>query len=146
MEISYSAGHALPTRPALLFGTNQEAVSSVDLTDTKNMTFSAMVLGSIHTCDLLGVNYLLNKGLYCTKWLYSHLLFGQCLPGLRSSIMGVYPFLRLYGLNSSVNSSRLMNFRCEWTLSTAAQYNDRYIETKFWFSSHSTSNFLICAF
>ena len=35
-------------------------------------------LGSIHTCDLLGVNYLLlNNGLYCTKWAHSHLLFGQ---------------------------------------------------------------------
>ena len=112
----------------------------------KNMTFSAMVSGSIHTCDLLSVNYLLNNGLYCPKWSHSHLLFGQCLPGLRSSITGVYQFLRLYGLNSLGNRSRLMNFRCEWTLSTAVKYNDRYIETKFWFSSHSASNFLICAF
>ena len=50
------------------------------------------VLGPIHTCDLLGVNYcmnyLQNNGLYCTKWAHSHLLFGQLLHGMKSSIMG----------------------------------------------------------
>ena len=49
-------------------------------------------LGSIHTCDLLGVvyciNYSLNNGLYCTKRAHSHLLFGQLLHGLKSSTMG----------------------------------------------------------
>ena len=30
-----------------------------------------------HVWDLLDVNYSLNNGLYCTKWMYSHLLFGQ---------------------------------------------------------------------
>ena len=45
------------------------------------MTFQP--LGSIHTWDLhvLDVNYCvkysLNNGLYCTKWTYSDLLFGQ---------------------------------------------------------------------
>ena len=32
-------------------------------------------LGSIHTCDLSGVNYSLNNGLYCTHWAHSHLIF-----------------------------------------------------------------------
>ena len=44
--------------------------------------------GSIHTWDLLGGNYLLNNGLYCIKCALSHLLFGQLLHGLKSSIMG----------------------------------------------------------
>ena len=48
-------------------------------------------LGSIHTCHLLGVNYSLRNGLYCTKQAHSHLLFGQLLHGLKSSIMGYVP-------------------------------------------------------
>ena len=48
-------------------------------------------LWSIHTCDLLGVNYLLHNRLYCTKWALSHLLFGQLLHGVKSSIMGYVP-------------------------------------------------------
>ena len=48
--------------------------------------------GSIHTRDLLGVNYcmdyLLNNGLYCTKRVHSHLFFGLLVPGVKSSIMG----------------------------------------------------------
>ena len=53
------------------------------------------VLGSIHTCDLIGENYcenyLLNNGLYCTtcKWVHSHLLFGHFLCGPENNnIMG----------------------------------------------------------
>ena len=43
-----------------------------------------------HTCC---VNYSLNNGFYYTKWVNSHLLFGQLLHLLKSSIMGcVYPF------------------------------------------------------
>ena len=52
-------------------------------------------LGSIHTCDLLGVNscvnYSLNNGIYCTKQVYSHLQFGKLFHGLESSIMGCVP-------------------------------------------------------
>ena len=40
------------------------------------------------------VNYLLNNGLYCSKWAHSHLLFGQLLCGLKSSIMGCVPIFR----------------------------------------------------
>ena len=47
--------------------------------------------GSIHTCDLLGVNYLLNKGLYCMKCAHSHLLFGQLLHGLKRFMIGCVP-------------------------------------------------------
>ena len=36
------------------------------------------------TRDLYCVNYSLNKGLCCTKWLHSHLLFGQLLLGIKS--------------------------------------------------------------
>ena len=32
-----------------------------------------------------------NNGLYCTKWVHSHLLFGQLLRGLKSLIMGYVP-------------------------------------------------------
>ena len=50
--------------------------------------FLQTVQGSIHICDLLGVNYrvdyLLNNGLYCTKWVHLHLIFGQLLHRLKS--------------------------------------------------------------
>ena len=39
---------------------------------------------SIHSC----INYSPNKGLYCTKQAYSHLLFCELLHGMKSSIMG----------------------------------------------------------
>ena len=44
--------------------------------------------GSIHTCDLLHANYLLNNGFYCTMQPHSHLPFGELLHGLKSSRMG----------------------------------------------------------
>ena len=81
-------------------------------------------LGSIHTCDLLGVvcciNYSLNNGLYCTKRAHSHLLFGQLLHGLKSSHNGLWTHLSwLRGLKSSRNSSSCpINRRFEWTLRT----------------------------
>ena len=62
------------------------------------------------------MNYLLNNGLCCTKLVHSHLLFGQLLCGLKSSIMCCVPLLWLRGRNSSCNSSRLINFQCEWTI------------------------------
>ena len=48
-------------------------------------------LGSIHTCNLLSLNYSLKNGLYCTKRAHSHLLFCQLLQGLKSSIIGCVP-------------------------------------------------------
>ena len=55
----------------------------------------AYFLPSMHSCNLLGVNYCvnysLNDGLYCTKWTHSHLLFGQLWHGLKSSMMGCAP-------------------------------------------------------
>ena len=46
---------------------------------------------SIHTCDLLDVNYWViysrKNGLYCTKLPHSHLFFGHLLRRLKSSIM-----------------------------------------------------------
>ena len=48
-----------------------------------------------YTCDLLGVNYSVNNGLYCTKWTHLHLLFGQLLPGLKSLIMGCVLFVMI---------------------------------------------------
>ena len=74
------------------------------------------VLRSIHTCDLLDVNYSLDGGLYCTKWVHSHLLFGQLLPGLKFNNGLCTHFSRLCGLKSTRNSSRLINRRCEQTL------------------------------
>ena len=47
------------------------------------------------------MNYTLNNGLYCTKGAYSHLLFGQLLLGLKSSIMGCAPIFRHCSRNSS---------------------------------------------
>ena len=73
-------------------------------------------LGSIHTCDLLDVNDSLDGGLYCTKWVHSHLLFGQLLPGLKFNNGLCTHFSRLCGLKSTRNSSRLINRRCEQTL------------------------------
>ena len=61
----------------------------------------------IHTCDLLGMNYSLNNGLYCAKRVHSHLLFGQLLH---------QHFSRLRGLKSSYNSLRLINRIFKWTL------------------------------
>ena len=52
--------------------------------------FSFRTLGSIYTSDLLGVNYSLNNGLYCTK-VHLQLLFGQLLSRLKSSIMSCVP-------------------------------------------------------
>ena len=52
-------------------------------------------LGSIHTYDLLGVNYCmdysLNNGLHCTK--QAHLL-SELLPELKRSMMGAVPIFR----------------------------------------------------
>ena len=48
-------------------------------------------LGSIHTCDLIRVNCLLNNGLYC---MHAHSLFDELLHGLKSLIMGCIPILR----------------------------------------------------
>ena len=48
-----------------------------------------------------------NNGLYCTKWVYSHLLFGQLLRGLKSLLMGCVSILR------GLKSSRLINDKCE---------------------------------
>ena len=78
------------------------------------------VLGSIHTWDLLCVKYRVNSslsnGLYCTKWVHSHLLFGKFLCRLESSIMGCETYISwLLGLKSSCDSSRLINRRCKWT-------------------------------
>ena len=65
----------------------------------------------------LSPELLAKNRLYCTKRVYSHLLFGRLLQGLKSSIMGYVPFSRLHGLKSSCNSLRLTNRRCEWTVS-----------------------------
>ena len=48
-------------------------------------------LRSIHTGNLLGVNYSLNNELYCSVWVHSHLPFFQLLRGIKSSIMGRVP-------------------------------------------------------
>ena len=52
------------------------------------------MLESIHTCNLLGVNYSLNNGLCCTKWVHSHLLLGLLLHGLKGSVMSCVPIFR----------------------------------------------------
>ena len=70
-------------------------------------------LGSIHTCDLLGVNYLLNNRLNCTKRVHSHLLFRQLLQILKSSVVGWNNFLTLLQLKSSRNISCRINLGCE---------------------------------
>ena len=55
--------------------------------------------------------------MYCAKLIHSHLLSGQLLHGLKSSIIGcVLIFLWLCGLKSSCNNSCLINLKCEWTL------------------------------
>ena len=43
------------------------------------LTISRPVLGSIHTCDLLGVNYWGYYGLHCSVWGHSHLQYTQLL-------------------------------------------------------------------
>ena len=77
-----------------------------------------VLLGSIHISDLLGLNYcmnyLLNNGLYCTKWANSSLLFDEILWELK--IVGCAHFLRLPGLKCSHNSSGLINHKCEWLI------------------------------
>ena len=59
---------------------------------------SSKQVGSIHTCDLFGVNYCancsLNSVLYCTEWAHSH-LFGQYLCGMKSSLMGYVPIFAI---------------------------------------------------
>ena len=77
---------------------------------------SVKQLGSIGTCDLLGVNYSLHNGLYCTKWVHSYLLFGQLLHGLKSSIIYYVPISsHCLDWKNSCNISRLVNRKCEWT-------------------------------
>ena len=65
------------------------------LKEAGRVNWTAMIvdsaLGSIHTCDVLDVNYSLDNGLYYTKWVLSHLLFGQLLLGLKS----MYPFFTI---------------------------------------------------
>ena len=51
-----------------------------------NLPLVFFVWGSIHTCDILGMNYSLNDRLYCTKWVHCHLLVGQPLCGLKRSM------------------------------------------------------------
>ena len=70
-------------------------------------------LGSIHNWDLTGVNYFLNNGLYCTKWVHSRLLLGQLLYGLKISIMGCVHILHDCMV---CNSSRIIKSGCKWTL------------------------------
>ena len=66
-------------------------------------------LGSIHTCDLLGVNYCVNyllfNRLYCIKCGYSHLTFDQ--HELKMSKLGCVPIFH----DCSSNSSHIMNRR-----------------------------------
>ena len=70
-------------------------------------------------CELLGCT-----GLNCTVQTCDFLNF---LHGLKSSTMGyVIIFLRLCGLKSSRNSSRLLNHMCEWTIT------ERSVTTKNW--------------
>ena len=55
-----------------------------------------LLLGSIHTCNLLRMNYFANysrnNGLYCTKWAHIHSVFCQLLMDWENSIMGCVPF------------------------------------------------------
>ena len=66
-----------------------------------NVNFIYMRKGPVSAYGLLGVNYSLNLGLYCTN-----LMFDQLLHGLKSSITGyvrVVHLLQLDGLKNSRN-------------------------------------------
>ena len=71
------------------------------------------MLGSIHACNLLGVNYSLNNGLYSTKWGHSHLLFGQIFAWTEKFNNGLCTDFSWF---CGLNSFRLINRKCEWTI------------------------------
>ena len=83
--------------------------------------------GFIHSCNLLVVNYCLNlslrNGLCSAMWVYAHLLLCELLRELNSSRMVSVPIFRDF---SSRNSSRIINRRCEWTI-TAVRRGTMYI-------------------
>ena len=110
---SASAARSTPSPPCTTSSTGW-----VDLGD----------LDSIHTWDLLGVNYCLdyslNNGLYCTKQAHSHLLFAQLLCGLKSWIMEFFLNGAELSLNS-VNSEKLIN---HWSMNWA-QFKDPIVDT-----------------
>ena len=68
------------------------------LGDTVNKR-AVCILLECNSCDLLGVNccanYFLNNGLYSTKRMHSHLLFGQILRELKGSIMDYVPIFAI---------------------------------------------------
>ena len=69
--------------------------------------------GSIHNCDLLGVNYSLNNGLYCNKVpSFTLAIWSTCVWTERFNNGLCTHFSRFCGLKSSRNSSRLINHRC----------------------------------
>ena len=94
-------------------------LSFISLCSIETFHTVAMVLGSIHARDLLGMNYCANSMLKmgCT------VLNGHILPCYLSTVAWTKKFsdglcthfLQLRGLNSSRNSSLLINRQCEWT-------------------------------
>ena len=100
-----------------------------------NMCFPITHLGFIHTCNLLGANYLLNNGLYCTKytihyWPFSphkswpnrkcecaHLV--QYSPLFNEYFMSIKSHVWIDPLSTVqliTNSTCPINRKCEWTL------------------------------
>ena len=68
--------------------TKNRSLQETVIFSMSSLMYEQLALGSIHTCDLLGVNYSLNNGLHCTKWAHSPLLFDHISCELTSSIMG----------------------------------------------------------
>ena len=65
--------------------------------------------------ELFHEHYSLNNGLYCTKGVHSHLVFGQIFCGQKSLMMGCVLIFRDF-VDWKVDAKVLLiNRRCEWT-------------------------------
>ena len=87
----------------------------------KVWVMASVVLGSIHTCDLLGVNYCLNFSVWeiarngYMQTIIEPFNSGNNLPNSNVNARIQYTTTH-YLANSSCDSSRLLNRKCDWTL------------------------------
>ena len=97
--------------------------SHIKLQTVHSDLVSYYFVGSVHACDLLGVNYCvnysLNNGSYCKKGgTFTHSNFA-CTEKFHNALC--IQFLLLRGLKRSHNHSRLMNRMCEYIFNTQSQ-------------------------
>ena len=88
------------------------------------ITLLTVFLGSIHTYDLLGVNYCMNFWVQAItkKWVHNPLISSsvhvKSWPNSKCECMNY-----LVNRSSSCNCSYLINLKCEWTLNEKIKRN-----------------------